>query len=301
MATIIEKSRKIYRYVDKLLKQKVTRRRFAADIANAVPSNLIDVLMYSFENKISLSERRLGALIEGFRNDVKSQHRNEKIKTFGSPHSGVSLTDESGNIMPGEAVISENAGFANTGTKVIGGIQLKRIAEAVGAQRILELGTNTGLSGCYFLASRYRPFLHSVEGSSQLCQIAKSNLERVSPNFHIANSFFDDELSQLGNSENKFDLAFIDGQHEEQATIYYANAIKPLLSPGGAILFDDIFWSEGMYKAWCVARADEDYAITLEMGGRGLCILAANPNRGQSIALNLSDYLGRPLFTRRGW
>lgn len=298
---MIDKIQKVLRYVARILRRKTSQRRFLADVSNSVPSNLVDVLMYSFDSKVADSERKLGVMIEGFRDEVKSQHREEKVQTFASPHSGVSLTDEAGNVMPGDAVLSENAGFARTGTKVTEGIQLKRIAEAVAARRILELGTNTGLSGCYFLSSRYRPFLHSVEGSRQLCQIAESNLEQISSNFHVANSFFDDELTLLRNSGEKFDLAFIDGQHEEHATIYYANAIKPLLSTGGAILFDDIFWSEGMYRAWCVARDDKDYAITLELGGRGLCILPANPLCGESIALNLSDYIGRPSFTRRGW
>ena len=298
---MIEKLRKLSRRVELKLRQKLKRKGFIRDVSNLLPSNLVDLLVYSFEGVPSESERRLGTLVEGFRDEVKSRHRNDSVKTYGSPRSGVALTDTSGAVMPGDEVESKNAGFARTGTKVREGIQLKRIAEAMQAQNILELGTNTGLSGCYFLSSYYRPFLHSIEGSAQLCQIAELNLSRISSEFHVANAFFDDELIELKKRGANFDLAFIDGQHEEQATLYYANAIKPLLTPGGGILFDDIYWSEGMHRAWCAARDDADYEITLEVGSRGLCILPKVKNSTERLNLNLSDYLGRPLLTRRGW
>ena len=298
---MIEKVIKLSRRIEIKLRRKLKRRRFIRDISNLFPSNLIDVLVYSFEGLPSESEKRLGALVEGLRDEVMNRHLNDSVKTFGSPRSGAALTDTEGAIVPGAEVESKNAGFARTGTKVREGIQLKRIAEAMQARNILELGTNTGLSGCYFLSSYYRPFLHSVEGSAQLCQIAELNLSRISSDFHVANAFFDDELIELKKREAKFDLAFIDGQHEEQATLYYANAIKPLLNPGGGILFDDIYWSEGMHRAWCMARDDADYGITMEVGSRGLCILPTADESTDRLNLNLSDYLGHPLLTRRGW
>jgi protein-L-isoaspartate O-methyltransferase len=292
---------KAYKYFELLVRRLVFKSRFLRDIKNILPSNLFDLVSYSFNPKLTKQDATLGKVIEGFRSEVAHAYRDTDVETFASPHSGTSLTDAAGNVVVGDAVLSKNAGFARTGTKVLAGVQLKKVAEALRARRILELGTNTGLSGCYFLSSCYRPYLHSVEGSGELCQIARNNLKKISSRFEVVNAFFDEELAKLQSEGATFDLAFIDGQHEEQATIHYAEAIKPMIADGGAILFDDIFWSEGMYRAWCSARDDNDYAITLELGGRGLCVLPSCANSDLKVELILSNYLGKPLLTRSGW
>ena len=59
-----------------------------------------------------------------------------------------------------------------------GGIQLKRIIDAFGHGNVLELGTNTGLSGCYFLSSENTEHFYTIEGSPDLCKIADINLKK---------------------------------------------------------------------------------------------------------------------------
>ena len=54
----------------------------------------------------------------------------------------------------------------------------------------------------------------------------------------------DDTLADL----REVDYVFIDGHHDEKATLDYFNRIYPFLSKNAIVLFDDISWSEGMKR-----------------------------------------------------
>ncbi len=74
---------------------------------------------------------------------------------------------------------------------------------------VLELGTNTGMSGSYILSARRAPHLTTVEGSPDLCAVAEHALKE--------HDLFDDALDALAAEGKRFDAVFIDGQHEERA------------------------------------------------------------------------------------
>ena len=112
---------------------------------------------------------------------------------------------------------------------------------------------------------------------------------------------FDDAIDSLSQSNKKFDLAFVDGQHEEQATLHYSQKLKSILNPGGAILFDDIYWSEGMHSAWIQASNDPDFITSLDIGSRGLCVLGNNEIENDKLHFELTAYTGKPLLNREGW
>jgi predicted O-methyltransferase YrrM len=285
-----------------IFKNKVlNKQKFQKEISDKLPSNFIDLLNFSYNSVLSRNDIDLGNKIESFRLSVADEYKDKGLSTYASPRSGSKLVDNHGKIIPGSFVESKKGGFARTGTGIKTGIQLKKIAESLRAQSVLELGTNTGLSGCYFLSSKDNPFLYTIEGSSDLCKIAEANLSKTSKNFHVDNGMFDDVMDLLSQKNKKFDLAFVDGQHEEQATLHYAQKLKSILNPGGAILFDDIFWSEGMNSAWNSVASDSDFSMTLDIGTRGLCILKEDDKKIKRIKFELTNFTGKPLYNREGW
>ena len=132
--------------------------------------------------------------------------------------------------------------------------------------------------------------------------IARKNLAVISERFEVLHGLFDTMLDKLLKSGKKYDLAFIDGQHEEQATIFYANKIKRLMKPGGTILFDDIFWSEGMSRAWETIKTDDEFASLIGLRTRGIAILRSNNEEDQILPryFEITDYIGRPHMYRKG-
>lgn len=283
-------------------KNKILYRSiFKKKVSELMSSNYIDLLNFSYFRKISKTDKILGNQIEDLRKDVSEKYKDTNVSTFASPRSGSKLYSEDGSVIPGQFLESSKAGFAKTGTDIVNGIQLKKIVESMRANSIIELGTNTGLSGCYFLSAKNNPFLYTVEGSSELCEIANINLSTINKNFFVDNSLFDDAIDSLAKENQIFDLAFVDGQHEEKATIHYAQKLKNIIRKGGGIIFDDIYWSEGMNNAWLEIMKDNDFSLTMDLGTRGLCILRDKENLKKKSHFSVTKFIGKPLLYREGW
>lgn len=263
-----------------------------------VPASYKNVMEFSYLRSFSQEDKDLGAKIESFRDEI-SNSGDESIHTYGSPHSNSDLFNEEGKVQPGIYKASKASGVAKTGTPIFGGVQLKMLVEAFGSARILELGTNTGLSGSYFLSARDTEQLVTVEGSADLCKIAERNLSRISDKFVLKNMLFQDAIDELAAAGEKFDIAFIDGQHEKQATIYYTDLIMPLMKEGGMFIYDDIYWSEDMNAAWCELMERDTFETSIDFGNRGICIIGDGKNNKKHY--NLCEYIGEPSIYRSGW
>ena len=80
-------------------------------------------------------------------------------------------------------------------------------------------------------------------------------------------------LDKVLNEHKPIDFAFIDGHHDEDATITYFEQIQPYLSEKSILIFDDISWSDGMRKAWKRIEGSEKVRISLDLRVIGICIL----------------------------
>ena len=129
---------------------------------------------------------------------------------------------------------------------------LHLLASDSGAENILELGTCAGISGCYLSSAPSCRNFWTIEASSDLCEIARTNIAAVSSNFEVRNGLFDEQLDVLlpQISENTLDLVWIDGHHEKVATLHYYRRLRPYLRFGAIVLLDDIGWSRDMRECW---------------------------------------------------
>lgn len=75
-------------------------------------------------------------------------------------------------------------------------------------------------------------------------------------------------------ADREFDLAFVDGHHDEQATLDYFALIRPRMRTGAVMAFDDIEWSDGMRRAWKEIRASDGVASSWARKGLGFVTLA---------------------------
>jgi predicted O-methyltransferase YrrM len=182
--------------------------------------------------------------------------------------------------------------------KPFGGILLQRIVTGIGARRVLELGTNTGFSGCYFVSAATQPGLVTVEGSAALCAIARVNLSRFSSGVLVMHRLFDEAINELAAAGERFDCVYIDGQHERQATLHYAARVTPLVNPGGILIFDDLYWSGGMNRAWQEICESPRYGLTIDYALKGVAVPGgAGPKRH----VDLCAFIGRPPIGRPDW
>lgn len=284
--------------VRKRLLRLANRGRFEQDFLRELPAPFAEAARFAFRADWTGDERRLGRDIESFRRRIPSLVASETMASLPSPHGGDFNLNENGQARGAELKRSPVADHARTGVHPEGGILLRRIVSGIGARRILELGTNTGMSGCYFVSATSKPTLITVEGSKELCELAQKNISRYSQTFTIMNRLFDEAIDELGKQPERFDCAFVDGQHERLATVHYAKRIEPLMQPGGTLVFDDIYWSDGMNQAWKEICQSSSYNLTIDLGWKGLAVLGG---QGPKRHFDLCDFIGRPRIARPGW
>lgn len=144
------------------------------------------------------------------------------------------------------------------GDIVIKGIAQKKQAEFLyrllnkfNPQNIVELGTSIGLTTLYFSKALPKATIYTIEGCPNLFQFSKQLFkENSATNIVSINGNFNAELPALLNKLPQLDFLYIDGNHTYEATINYFKLALEKKHAGTIIVFDDIYWSEGMESAW---------------------------------------------------
>jgi len=146
------------------------------------------------------------------------------------------------------------------------GSMLFNLARYMDAKTILELGTNVGIGTAYLASANSKSQVETIEGCPQLCQVAKEALSGFKiNNVHITAGKFSEELKHICAKLKKIDLVFIDGDHSYQGTKNYYAQIKPYLHEKSIVVFDDIYWSDGMTKAWNEIKKKPEVVLNIDV------------------------------------
>ncbi|HHB79897.1 MAG TPA: class I SAM-dependent methyltransferase, partial [Saprospiraceae bacterium] len=132
---------------------------------------------------------------------------------------------------------------------------------------ILEIGTSLGLSALYMQAAALDAQLITLEGNPDSAQVAKRNFSIFPYAKHIEVEVgrFEELLTPALQKLGQVDFIFMDGNHQEIPTLAYFEQIRPFLSEKSVIVLDDIYWSEGMAKAWNTLRNDAQVTVSVDM------------------------------------
>lgn len=285
------------RGLESRLLRRMNKKSFEDEFLKALPRNLHLPARFIFFGDATPSEKTLANTIEQFRSNMIASSDETSIPSYSSPKTGDYKEDTGEHIKPGPYSFSKLEDHAKTGANKRNGIVLKRLADGLQAKSVLELGTNTGLSGCYFLSSETLEMLVTIEGSSELCQVAEANMSKISNKFRLLNMLFDEALDLLLEENQKFDLIYLDGQHERQASMHYVQRVIPLLSTKGVIVLDDIYWSADMNLFWKDFCHMDAFSTTVDLQIKGIGILG----NGTEIKdhFDICDYVGRPRIYRK--
>jgi len=160
------------------------------------------------------------------------------------------------------------------------------------ASHILEIGTNLGISGQYFVeAIKANPSAKftTMEGVKRMCEIAEVQLSTRSINnkLQILHGLYADSLEHIKESKEEFDLVFIDGNHTYDATVYYFNLLKPQYTSNAILIIDDINWSIEMQQAWIVLKNDPLVSFSIDLFKLGILFLGAKNKKNRAHQLFL--------------
>ena len=147
---------------------------------------------------------------------------------------------------------------------------LIRLMNYLKPKNILEIGTSVGLgTACLALGSNNSKII-TLEGCPETMNVAENlfkeyNLNNIKTNV----GRFQDTLSDVIWNK-KFDFIYFDGNHSKKPTIQYFEQCLSTVHDGTLFLFDDIYWSREMEKAWEYIMAHKMVSCTFDISGWGL-------------------------------
>ena len=138
-------------------------------------------------------------------------------------------------------------------------------------QHLIELGTCLGVTSLYIHRANPQAKLITIEGCQPIADVAAKNFEILeAQNITLLVGNFDNVLPQVLEKEANIEFVFIDGNHTKEATLKYFEWILPKASDKTLIVFDDIYWSEGMKSAWKKIQIHPQVSVTVDLFWIGL-------------------------------
>ena len=116
---------------------------------------------------------------------------------------------------------------------------------------LVELGTSLGITSTYMASVNKQSKLYTFEGCSEIAKIAEQTFRQVRlNNIELIIGNFDDTLAPQLKEISPIDFALIDGNHRYEPTMRYFNQLLNKAHSNSIFVFDDIYWSKEMYRAW---------------------------------------------------
>lgn len=142
---------------------------------------------------------------------------------------------------------------------------LYKLVNFLNARTVIELGTSLGLNTLYLSKANRNAKIYTIEGSSALHDFAeKLALENEISNSKFIRGKFDEELPKLLSEISTIDLLYIDGNHTYEATLKYFHMALAKSINDSVFVFDDIYWSAGMTKAWEEIKNDPKVTLSID-------------------------------------
>ena len=146
-----------------------------------------------------------------------------------------------------------------------------RIAKQQNPSNIIELGTCLGITTAYLSKAQPAANILTIEGCPQTAEVAYQNFNELGlENIEMQVGNFDNLLPRAIEEREALDFVYIDGNHTKEATINYFNLCLPKVTEDSLLIFDDIYWSEGMKEAWEEIKAHPQVAVTIDLFWIGL-------------------------------
>lgn len=148
---------------------------------------------------------------------------------------------------------------------------LFRLANYSQVTNALEIGTSLGISTAYLAKARKTAEITTLEGDSNIARIAEENFKKLKlNNVTLIKGNFDNTLPLFLKDKKKLDFVFFDGNHTQKSTLNYFNQCLSKTHNNTIFVFDDIYWSEGMTKAWEDIKTDNRVTTTIDIFQMGI-------------------------------
>lgn len=148
---------------------------------------------------------------------------------------------------------------------------LYRLINYIKPVQVIELGTSLGMTTLYLCSADPAKKVYSLEGSQALVDHAKKILEsHYIKNCELIKGNFDETFPALLDKLPAGGLLYFDGNHTYEATLRYFQQALKKKNADSVFIFDDIYWSEGMQKAWMEIKSHPSVKLSIDAWHFGL-------------------------------
>ena len=139
---------------------------------------------------------------------------------------------------------------------------------------IIELGTCLGIATAYMASAKPSARVITIEGSPELSDTAAINFKELKfNNIDQVTGSFDDKLPEVLAGIKTVDMAFVDGNHRYEPTMKYFNILMGKANENSVFVFDDIYWSPEMTRAWSEIKKDPRITLTIDIYRFGIAFM----------------------------
>jgi predicted O-methyltransferase YrrM len=151
---------------------------------------------------------------------------------------------------------------------------LFRIIRYLNCRNIVELGTSLGITTMYLASVNKNDSIITFEGCSNRAGIAQELFNKHDlKNISLIEGNIDKTLLETLDKSNKPDFYFIDANHQYQSLKEYFNICLNYSTEKTIIVIDDIYWSDGMQKAWKEIIDYPEVTATIDIFHMGIVFL----------------------------
>ena len=146
-----------------------------------------------------------------------------------------------------------------------------RLAKNSEPANLLELGTCLGITTAYLSKACPEAEIITIEGCPETAKKAWQNFQELEmENVELRVGNFDELLPKVIEEADKLDFVYVDGNHRKDATLNYFHWCLPKVHENTLLIFDDIYWSQGMKEAWEEIKNHPDVTVTVDLFWIGL-------------------------------
>ena len=152
-----------------------------------------------------------------------------------------------------------------------------RWLRVIGSQgSLLELGTSLGVTSAAVAQLGWH--VETWEGCPETLGVACEVWEALGlmEAIQAKQGDFRDLLKEVP-SEARWDVVYLDGLHEGEATVRMAQTLAPHVEV--CLVVDDITWSSGMHRAWLALQDEPEWRVSFSWRGRGFLLKAPHMAR----------------------
>jgi predicted O-methyltransferase YrrM len=148
---------------------------------------------------------------------------------------------------------------------------LYRIIAFYEYKNVLDLGTSLGLTTTYLASQKFDNQVISFEGCPKTAKIAQENFDKLSlKNIEIIVGNIDETLPEKLKEISSLDFVFFDANHRYEPTIRYFEQCLSKAHEGSCFVFDDLYWSKEMKKAWQFIKNHPSVTVSLDFFWLGI-------------------------------